>query len=296
MHLDHRTAVAIQCNPTSGSGSRRALLLDLVHTLRQRGLQPRIFRDRARLAERMQDARYRERLRCIVAAGGDGTVGDVLNRFPGVPLAILPCGTENLLARYLGIRASGREVAELIAKGSTRTIDVCQLGERRFAVVASAGFDAQVIHAAHAARKGHITRLAYVEPIVSGLRTYAHPEINVWLDDAPAPLQGCLVVLTNLPAYALGLPIAPGARDNDGLIDVHLFQQGSAFQLARYLYSIGTGQHEQLRDVVCARASRVRLESQTAVPLQVDGDPAGHTPAEIRVLPGALEVFAAKSP
>ncbi len=292
MSGNEKKFVAVQCNPNSGSGGRRALLLDLVRTLRRHGLRVRVFRDRARLSERLSDGAYREQLRCIVAAGGDGTVGDVINRFPGLPLAILPCGTENLLARYLGIPKSGTNVGEMIARGTTRCIDLCQLGDRRFAVVASAGFDAHVIHTTHAARKGHITRLAYVEPIVNGLRTYAHPELNVWLDDAPAALQGCLVTLTNLPAYALGLPIAPQAVENDGLIDVHLFQRGSAFQMARYLCSVGAGLHERLSDVISVRASRVRLESQVPVPLQVDGDPAGQTPAEVRVLPGALDVFA----
>lgn len=284
--------VAVQCNPNSGSGGRRALLLDLVRVLRRHGLRVRVFRNRERLSACLQNTEYRDRLRCIVAAGGDGTVGDVINRFPGVPLAILPCGTENLLARYLKIPASGTEVGEIIGKGATRRIDLCQLGERRFAVVASAGFDAEVIHQAHAARTGHITRLAYLEPIFNGLWTYTHPELEVWLDDAPAPLRGCLLILTNLPAYALGLPIAPHALENDGLVDVHLFQRGSALQMARYLYSIGAGWHEQLSDVVAARASRVRVASQAPVPMQVDGDPAGHAPAEIRVLPGALDVFA----
>ena len=59
-----------------------------------------------------------------LAAGGDGTVVDVVNRHPDLPLAVLPMGTENLLARFLGLPSSGRELAELIAEGCTRKIDI----------------------------------------------------------------------------------------------------------------------------------------------------------------------------
>src|SRR5262245_5352321 len=151
-----RPLVVIQRNPRSGSGSRRRHLWDLVVRLRELGFETRIYGRRERVAAIANNPVRRAALRCIVAAGGDGTVADVVNRFPGVPLAVMPMGTENLLARYLGIPRSGRFVAEMIAGGSTRRFDVWQVGSRRFTLMAGAGFDADVAHRLEAARKGNI--------------------------------------------------------------------------------------------------------------------------------------------
>lgn len=286
------TWVAIQRNPTSGAGPQRALVLDLVRGLIAHGFSPRVFKSREKLSGWLSAPDHRAGLKCLVAVGGDGTVADVFNRFPDIPLAILPAGTENLLARHLKIPRSGTEVADLIAQGKTRKIDLCALGERRFAIMASAGFDADVIHRAHALRHGHITRADYFKPIFDSLRTYDYPEMRLWMDDAPTPMVARLAVITNLPTYALGLQVAKSARGDDGSLDLRLFEGGSAFQMARYFYNLANGTHEELQDVNSVSAKRIRIESDTPIPLQVDGDPAGWTPAEIRVIPAALEVFA----
>lgn len=284
--------VAVQRNPKSGSGRQRALLVDLIRGLRRRGLRPCVFKDRQRLADRVGDPRRRAGLVCIVAAGGDGTVADVFNRFPGVPIAILPMGTENLLARYLKIPASGDEVARLIAAGSLRKFDLGLLGTRRFALMVSAGVDADVVRLTHAARQGHISHATYIQPILESLRTYDYPPMRVVVDDAPSPYSARLAVIMNIPAYALGLPVAREARGDDGRLDLRLFERGSAFQMVRYLCNLALGTHERLPDVISLTASRVRIDADRSVPLQADGDPAGFTPAEISLLPGALEVYA----
>jgi len=232
------------------------------------------------------------KLACIVAAGGDGTVADVFNRHPGIPVAILPLGTENLLARYLRIPASGRAVAQLIARGDVRRLDLCQLGVRRFALMASAGFDADVIQRLHDSRHGHISRFSYLQPILESVRKYEYPEIRLTVDGEPAPAIARMEVVVNVPIYALGLSVARCARADDGTLDLRLFRRGSAFQMVRYLCNLAVGNHERLWDVESLTGRRVRIESDVPVPVQVDGDPAGWTPAEICVLPGALEVIA----
>lgn len=289
------TWVAVQRNPKSGSGTQRRMLVNLVRELRALGLRPRVFKDRDRLRQRVEDPRRREGLRCIVAAGGDGTVADVFNRFPGIPVAILPMGTENLLARHLGIPASGVEVARLIAVDSRRRFDLGQAGNRRFALMVSAGFDADVVRMTHQARVGHISRAAYIQPILESLRNYEHPPLRITVDGRLLPQTVRLAVVVNIPAYALGLPVARTARGDDGWLDLRLFEQGSAFQMIRYLCNLALGTHERLPDVISLTGARLRIDSDVPVPLQADGDPIGYTPIEIGVLPGALEVFAPRS-
>jgi len=228
---------------------------------------------------------------CIVAAGGDGTMGDVINRHPGVRIALLPLGTENLLARYLEVPRSGQAVARMIAAGSVRVLDLCRVGDRRFALMASIGFDADVIQRLHKSRRGNISRLSYVQPILESVRRYEYPQFRLWVDDAPNPRIARLAVIMNLPIYALGLSVARCATGDDGTLDLRLFLRGSAFQMVRYLCNLALGTHERLWDVESLRGRRVRIESDVPVPIQVDGDSAGFTPAEIDVLPGALEII-----
>lgn len=283
--------VAIQANPMSGAGTRREQIRHLVDALRVHHLRPLVFRSRERLSQVLENPDFAARLRCIVAAGGDGTVGDVINRFPGRRLAILPLGTENLLARYLKIPCCGRRVGDLIAEGNSRTIDLAAVGERRFSLMASIGFDADVVHRLHAVRTGHVRRATYIKPIWESLRRYRYPDIRLWLDGEPEPHVVKLAMIVNLNAYALGIQPAVSARDNDGLLDVRLFERGSAFQMWRYFYNVMRGTHESLRDVRKLQAARIRVEADRPVAVQVDGDPAGMTPVEVRVLPGALEVM-----
>jgi len=215
--------VAIQRNPRSGRGKHRELLLALVRSLRSRGLTPRLFKDRERLRRWVSDPAHREHLRCIVGAGGDGTLSDVFNRFPGIPIAILPLGTENLLARHLGVPRSGEAVARLIAEGSCRRFDLGLMGQRRFALMASAGFDADVIHRLHAVRSGPISHATYLQPILESLRRYEHPPLRVTVDDAPLAREARLAIVVNIPAYAFRLPVAREARGDDGTLDLRLF-------------------------------------------------------------------------
>ncbi len=284
--------VAIQRNPTSGSGPKAGVLKQLITGLKQHGLKPRLFSHRDRLQRLLAEPHRRESLRCIVAAGGDGTVGDVINRHPGLPVAVCPLGTENLIAKYLGIPRKGGFVAEMIAAGRKETFDACTLNaQQRFAIMVSAGFDADIVHRTDARRSGHIHRWSYARPIWDALRRYEFPPLRVFVDGSEEPLRGVLVLAANLPMYAMRLPVANSAVGNDGLLDVRLFERPSSRQMLRYMWKIWRGRHEQLADVKSFRATSLRIESDVPVPMQIDGDPAGFTPAEICIIPAALQLF-----
>lgn len=287
-----RPWVAIQRNPTSGTGARRGVLLELIRELKRCGIRLRLFASRERMQAKLADPAAREQLVCVLAAGGDGTVGDVVNRYPGLPVATLPLGTENLLAKYLGIQPSGTQVAELIAGGSRRKLDLGQLNGRRFTLMASCGFDAAVVHRTHANRRGNIRKWHYLPPIWHSIRKYDHPPLRIFVDDESQPRVARLLMVVNLPAYALGIPFAPQAAGDDGQLDLCLFERGSTFQMVRYFGHVIAGRHQSLPDVTCLKASRVRIEADVGVPWQMDGDPAGFTPVTLEVLPAALEVFA----
>lgn len=277
--------VAIQRNPRSGSGRRKEKLLDLIRELRRRGLKPRLFRSRERLSKVLQSPEHLESLRCIVAAGGDGTACDVINRFPNVPVCPFPLGTENLLCRHFGIDGSASQTADQIESEQYESIDVGVLGDRRFLLMASVGFDAHVIHRLHDSRRGNISRLTYAWPILSAAIGYSFPTLRVYVDDRPEPITGCLAVIANFPEYAFGLPLVPEATPSDGLLSVRVFPNPGAFALLRYCRLLRGHRHVGHPEIPFVTARAIRIESDVPVPVQIDGDPCGHSPCSIELQP-----------
>ncbi|MEZ6066995.1 MAG: diacylglycerol kinase family protein [Planctomycetaceae bacterium] len=289
-----RPWVAIQRNRRSGAGRQHGPIMELIRALRSEGIEPRLYSSRVALDAAVRSRRP-DQLLAIVAAGGDGTVLDLVNRHPTLPIAPLPLGTENLVARELGIpRRDGSFVARMIATGRRLAVDLGRIetaatgsAAGRFCIMLSCGFDAEVIRRAHEARRGHITRCHYLRPIAATLVGYRFPEVRVFVDDNPEPLVGGLAVVANLSRYALGLPLVPTARPDDGLLHVRVFPHRSRLQLLRDLSRVVLGSSERASGVQRAVGTRIRIESDSPLPVQADGDPAGCTPVELTIEPSA---------
>ena len=296
-----RPWVAIQRNPRSGSGKRRRFLFDLASELKRHDLRPHIFSRREILAERLKDPGRRAALVGIVAAGGDGTLADIANRFPGVPACPFPLGTENLLAKYLGIPLDGEAAARILAAGKLRKFDVGSAGhgsddnesdnQTRFLIMGSVGFDAEVIRRLHQSRRGNISHLSYVSPILRSTIQYTFPRLKVTAEGQSEPIEGSLVVVSNFPAYAFKLPVNPDAEPDDGLLTVRVFQKSGRWNFAKYSAMVTRRLHLDRPDVRVFKTSAVTIESDCAAPVQIDGDPLGTTPVTFRCLPDELELF-----
>ncbi len=284
--LRQRREVIILANPTAGARRRRRQVHDLVEALEQRGLRVLPCWDREALDELVRQRA--DQVRCVVAAGGDGTLNEVINRAAGLPVALLPLGTENLMARHFRLGRSPRRLADAIARVSVRRLDLARGRGRLFSLMAGVGIDAEVVHEVHGARRGHINHLSYLLPALRALWRYSFPVVEVEVVDTGERLRGVAVFLFNLPVYGGGLPIGAGARGDDGWLDLLVFQRPGLVNLARYLEAILSG--GRLPDLQRRRVKRVRLWSDQPVPVQVDGDPAGVLPLDIEVVPGALRL------
>jgi diacylglycerol kinase family enzyme len=256
---------------------------------------PRVLWDPAERAALLGDPDL-SRTGCgVVAVGGDGTVGDVINEnVSGLPLATLPTGNENLFAKACGYRADPELVAAAVARGQTRRLDLGQAGTRRFSLMVSVGFDADVVHrAARWRRSGRalrpVTRLSYLRPIATAL--WNHDDASVELDADGMQAHGVQCFVFNLPQYALGLPVAPHASATDQALDWVLLQGSGRARLLRYVHAVFRGRHLGRSDVAHGRATHVRIRSARPRPVQVDGEAWGVTPVEIDILPRALAVF-----
>ena len=290
-------AVLIAANPKAGPRSGEIAIAALASWLGNRDFRVEVITDLNVVAQRAATEQTAGKLRSVVAAGGDGTIAELANRLPScTPMTVLPLGTENLLAKYLGIVRKPETVAETIATGATVRLDAARAGDRVFLLMAGVGFDAEVVRRLHASRRGHIRHTSYLKPILQSIRSYGYPELRLYCrTDGPDGGAEDLVrarwaFLTNLPRYAVRLKFAPNALGTDGLLDLCTFRRGSWWHGLRYLAHVIVTRHTCLNDCSAKRVKHIRIESDEPVPYQLDGDPGGYLPVEINVLPQYLRL------
>jgi diacylglycerol kinase family enzyme len=291
--------VLILLNPRAGSGRGAARLSSLIRELEQRQLDCTVLTDLDALPDQVAALHGAGRLRTVVVAGGDGTVDAIVNRVPtNTPLTLFPLGTENLLAKYLGLNGDPAATCEAICGGRSIKLDagVVQTGEgstRLFLLMIGCGFDADVIQRLHRERVGHITRWSYLKPIWESIRSYRYPTLRISCrgPNASPPVQlAHWAFVFNTPSYAIGLTICPQADPADGQLDVATFRGGSLHQGLIHLGAIVMGRRRERRTVTMQRATSVRIEADESVPFQVDGDPGGTLPIEVSVLHERVEM------
>lgn len=237
--------------------------------------------------------------RTVVAAGGDGTINEVVNGLMRVSaaerprLGVAPMGTANVYARALGIPLSMGAAWRTIVAGRELRVDVGVVhradgAQRYFAALAGAGFDAMAIAALDMRLKKRINWLAYV---ISGFRTVARglPRLTVTGDGRRC--EGCFVFIGNGRCYGGSYHMFPEARLDDGMLEVCVFQGGRVLDVLRYLPWVLAASHPRLADVHYFRARQVRVESPQPTPTEVDGEFWKDCPAEFSVEAAALRVL-----
>ena len=275
--------VGIVANRSSGIGRGKRLVERLAGALRRVGLGAEIAwtpEERAALVRRSGGD---PQCRCLVAVGGDGTVSALLNERPSVPMTVYPAGTENLVAQHFGLGRDPQVLAKTIADCRPVRVDLGLAEGRRFLLMAGFGFDGDVVTRHHQSRVSSggsvrpTNRLAYVEPILRSSLSYRFPSISVRIDDPGAQevVTGTTVFVFNAPRYALGLPFAPSARDDDGWLDLLVFRDPGPFQAFYYLCMVLLGTHLDQPGVFHRRVKKVVVSSNQLIPVQLDGDPAG---------------------
>jgi diacylglycerol kinase (ATP) len=239
----------------------------------------------------------------IVAAGGDGTVNEVLNGLAGAAggleksrLGVLPLGTVNVFARELALPSDLQRAWEVILGGQETRIDLpfVEFGtngsqqRRFFAQMAGAGLDARAIELVHWPLKKKIGPLAYV---AAGIQALASDPCIVHVTAGESSGCGGMVLIGNGRLYGGSFRVFPDADLRDGLLEVCVFPNVGWWTLARcspQLLLRGTLPGPAVKMM---RASTVRLESALPAPFEVDGELVGSLPATFSVQRSALRVI-----
>jgi diacylglycerol kinase family enzyme len=230
----------------------------------------------------------------VFVAGGDGTVMAAATAMAssGVPMAILPTGTGNLLARNLDLPLNDEEACLRIGiSGRDRAIDVAGVADRKFVVMAGLGFDAAIMRDAPEGLKKAVGWPAYVVSAAKHLRGRGM-RVTVTLDEG-TPLQRRVrtVVVGNVGKLQGNIPLLPDARPDDGVLDVVLISIRNVVDWVRV-----SGRVMRRADVPDRRLERftakhVVVEASHTQPRQLDGDVIEPGKVmDIRIEPGALIV------
>lgn len=213
----------------------------------------------------------------VVAAGGDGTVNEVVNGLAGSGLAlgVLPVGTMNVFAAELGLPTNLAQAWEVIRRGHAREIDLAKANEQYFVQLAGVGIDAQIVKETSWAMKRDLGPLSY---IVTAAQVAARKPPRLVVKCDCQTIEGCFVLVGNGRFYGGPVKLFPEARVDDGLLDALVFQKMGYLDIFRYLGNILMGSHTELPDVISCQATKIEVTSDEPVPVEVDGELAMELP------------------
>lgn len=292
-----RTAVIL--NPAAGRASRYPCVAEEMARLCGAGLHRTLGPGHA--AELAAEA-ARNGAEELVIAGGDGTIHEVVNGLSAgaerpLPLGLVPLGTGNDLCRSLGLPLDPHDAVEVLRASSERSADLMAAevgGRRRLAVTfALGGLAGDVAVHVTEDRKRFWGGLVYLRGAVESLRTLRSYRTEIELDgERLAVLDLMAVVVANGRFLGGGIPAAPRAVPDDGLLDVVAVRSCSPWLLPGLLAGVLTGRHLDDPRVLWSRARRVEVRSEPGMPFNLDGQPLGSGDATFEVLPGALRIAA----
>ena len=293
-------AVGLIVNPTAGRGSGRDNHQVIVREFEKLGIEvlDLTSRSSAEAEAKARVAIANQKIDALVVAGGDGMVhlGVNLVTEAQIPLGVIACGTGNDSARALGLPIDDVQWAAQIAAdhlAMPRQVDVGLVendkGRFYFFGSISAGFDALVNARANKWKypKGPSRyRLAMFRELAA----FKKLRYKLIVDGEYHELDAMLCAITNVNCYGGGMMVTPEAKPDDGELDLFIVHKISRPELIKIFPSVYTGGHVSHPAVEIVRVKNVEIDSGTT-PAFADGEPAGHSPMKISVVPAALQIL-----
>ncbi|MCA0350751.1 MAG: diacylglycerol kinase family lipid kinase [Chloroflexi bacterium] len=286
--------VTVILNPNAGNAhQRRAIAQGITEWRSNQGWQVRL-RETRKAGDATSFAREEaKRNDLIVAAGGDGTINEVMNGLVGTDTALgaLPVGTGNVWVRELQQSLNPLHAARQLADGHVELVDVGQANERYFLLMAGVGLDAAITREVHSADKKRLGRLAYVIKSLPVLWRLRGTRTRISLDGQPLKGNALFVLISNSRLYGGVLNIAYRAAMRDGMLDVCTMMGDSALDAPKLLAGILFRGYGVIQGLEYVQAREIEIACSKPLPIQVDGDAIGTTPMTFRVVPQALRVL-----
>ncbi len=233
--------------------------------------------------------------------GGDGTLNEVVNGAAGtgVEVASIPLGTGMDFGRTYGIPSSFDEAVRVAVDGVPRTIDAGRARyrtwagdeeERWFANVGSVGMSGAVAQRANAMGKALGGKLTFFYALTRVFLAWQNTEVRVLVDEIERSGRMHDVIVANGVWHGGGMKLAPDAKPDDGVFDVVLIGDVSKVDFLTTAPKIYSGRHVAHPKVEVLRGARVEVEAGERLPIELEGEQVGTTPATFELVPQALRV------
>ena len=281
-------------NPAAGGAGRR-LTERCLASLRRQGCELDIVATRA-AGDATKIVRDRDlaQINAVIAAGGDGTVREVVEALIGTetPLGLIPAGTANVLACELRLPRNPEQLATFLREVPAVAVTLgCQnnpAGTCHFVLMAGAGFDARVVAGVDVRLKRLVGKGAYIWRSVRELWNSPAGRLRILIDGKEH--DTAWVVVSNVSRYAGDYVIAPKARLTDEKFQVCLYDRGDVAGVFAFGLALGRGRLADLAGYRVLEGRRIEILGPTGDPLQIDGDPAGELPVRIESVPQAIRL------
>ena len=243
-------------------------------------------------AELMARRGVKEGFEKIVAAGGDGTINEVVNGLAGAnaTLGLLPIGTMNVFANELGLPVHDLQLCwDIIKADNTRAVDLPKANQKFFVQLAGVGLDAQVVKETSAQLKRNFGPLSY---LISAAQVAARqpPRLSIHSDDAPIK-EGSFVLVGNGRLYGGPFPFFKHAVIDDGKLDVIVFKSLGYLEIIKYLQDVVFSSDIRVPEIEYFQTQKLRVESEQSVPVELDGEVVGNCPVEFTLQERSLRVL-----
>jgi diacylglycerol kinase (ATP) len=297
-------ATVFLVNPTSANGATGKRWPELAHRAAQLGLEgTTLFSDHRGHLIDLTERAARDGAELVVAVGGDGTLNEVVNGLAragtSAELAMIPLGTGMDFVRTYGIPTRFDDAVRTALDGTTRTIDVGRVsfrewdgetGERYFANVGSVGMSAAVAQRANGMSKALGGKATFFYALTRVFFEWENTVVSVQLDDERREARLHDVIVANGQWHGGAMWLAPQAQPDDGLFDVVLIGDVTRRDFITTAPKIYKGTYLSHPKVELLRSRTVAVDAAEHLPIELDGEQVGTTPARFEIVPAALRV------
>lgn len=292
-------------NPASANGSTHRRWPEIAHRAAELGLAGESrFSERPGHAGALARRAAEEGARLVVAVGGDGTVNEVANGLLGFAgerpeLAVIARGTGTDFVRHFRIPTKLEGAVRVALSGTTRTIDAGRIVFRSwsgedasayFVNSASAGMSGAVAQRANSSSKALGGKASFLYATLAVFARWHASEMEVEVDDERRSGLMYDAIVANCRYLGGGMAMTPDAEPDDGLLDVLLIGDITRRDLALTLPKVYRGTHLPHPKAEALRGRRVTVDAATALPVELDGEQPGTTPATFEIVPAALRL------
>lgn len=284
-------------NPTSGREEMRRLLPSILDRLDQAGIETSCHattgdgdatREAAESVQRGYDI--------LIAAGGDGTLNEVVNGMAGYddlpPLGIFPLGTTNDFARAMKIPKRWEDFCDLVIENKTRPIDIGKVNGRHFINIAGGGSLTELTYEVPSRLKTMIGQLAYYMKGIEKMINLSPTELVIRAEGI-GEVEGEFMMFLIANSNSVGgfERLAPDARIDDGLLDVIAVKKCNLAEFIRLVTMALRGDHFNDPRIMYFKTERMEVTSPGHVLLNLDGELGGELPGVFEILPRHLHIF-----